>query len=210
MLLASAFKFMATFRFEFEFYTNCTLMATFYTHGYTHSYLLLSWPHSGLHFMRTATLKVTFKTHGYTHGYILRSWLHFTPSSTYGYMRLHFRPFLLSDWRRVLHAYAHLCLRSWLHFTLMATLSATFYTHGYTHPWVHFALMVVRTVTLTITFTAYPLHDTFYRIAFTHRATRRPTFHTIGYTHGYILHSWPRLVPHFSIMATLTHGYILQ
>ena len=131
MLLASAFKFMATFRFEFTFYINCTLMATFYTHGYTHSYLLLSWPHSGLHFMRTATLKVTFKTHGYTNGYILRSWLHFTPGYTYGYMRLHFRPFLLSNWRRGLHAYAHLCLRSWSH-----------YAHGYTecyilHSWLY-------------------------------------------------------------------------
>ena len=111
-------KFMATFRFEFKFYTNCTLMATFYTHGYTHGYLLLSWPHSGLRFMRTATLDVTFKTHGYTHGYILRSWLHFTPGYTYGY---------------ILHSW----LQSWLHLTLMPTPTYAL-GHGYIlRSWLH-------------------------------------------------------------------------
>ena len=61
---------------------NRTPMATFYTHDYTHGYLLLSWPHSWLHFMQMATLKATFKTYCYTHGYILRSWLHFTLMAT--------------------------------------------------------------------------------------------------------------------------------
>ena len=84
----------------------------------------------------------------------------------------------------------------------MATRMATFYAHG--------SILHLVTRTATITRTAYPLHDTFYRIAFTHRATRRATFHTKGYTDGYILHSWPRSVPHFTFMATLTHGYILQ
>ena len=163
-----------------------TLRATFYVHRYSQGYIQNSWPHPWLHF----TLMAPFYT-----------WLH---------VRLHFALMATVMPTSYTHAYAHLCLRSWLHFTLMATLSATYDTHGYTHPWVHFALMVVGTVTLTITFTPYPLHDTFYRIAFTHRTTRRATFQTNGYTHVYILHSWPRSVPHFTFMATLTHGYILQ
>ena len=70
--------------------------------------------------------------------------------------------------------------------------------------------MVVGTIVVRVTLKAYPLHDTFYRIAFTRRTRPKATFHTNGYTHGYILHSSPPSVPHFTFMATLTYGYILQ
>ena len=172
-------------------------MATLCSHGHTPGYILCAPLLSRLHSKLMATPMATF----YAHGSILHQWLH---------VRLHFALMATLMGTSYTHAYAYSWLRSWPHFTLIATLSVTNYTHGYTHPWVHFALMVVGTVTCTVTFTAYPLHDTFYRMAFTRRATRRATLHTNGYTHGYILHLSPRSVPHFTFMATLTHGYILQ